>query len=1125
MGSLALVLRRARAGLGLLSTILLLAAATTAIIAGTLGYSAAAATVAARQALTDAVPTEAGIRVQTRVSDDPAAQDAAARRIIDEAFAGTDVRIQYTTVSEPRTVADHEGRVIALASSSLLADDPEFGERVTVVEGDWPEAATQDGPVPGALHAGAAERWGVSVGDTLTVGEAEVTVTALWRAVDPQAAFWFGDPLVATGGEDSTVGPLVVDPGAITALGGAPFARWTVQPDPDDIQPSDMPTLAAAASKLQDAMKTDEVDVRGVTVEGDLAPTTATAARNLATAQALNVVPVILLLLVSVIAIVQIARLQSQSRSGEIELLIARGASRRQVLGWTLVEALGTTVVATALGTAAALLVMRSVPAGDQQTDTVVRVGILTGISVLLALALVALLQVRTIAARTATDRSGRTRTVAALGTLLFTLGAAALSWWQLRRYGSPLVTADDGSLTTDLVAGAAPALLLAAVAVVAMALLGPIGRIAESLTRPARGLGAHLASAQVSRRLVVYAVPVVLTVLAVGTTTVSAMYAATTAHLRTQLTELAEGADVRASLASGPEDRGGAFRTPASALPSIQEAPGVTAALPVWQARTRLAVGTPESQVLAMPVDRMDGVAHDPEGIDTAALGAALEPADAFADWGALELPQGASEITLDVAVETSLEGDLEEEFEEALRLWREANEAPFASAPPEDVDEVLEEALASYAFWIDATPDAGLTAWIQDVDSGIVVPLTLDPVRYGFDIQRDGVEITSHPEETSGSTTLTLPGTGTQRLLGLTVETEEFGTTYLMDFRITGITSDLDPDTNLLAGAPELGWGDPQLSVEQDPDAGTLGFRGEVGQSFSFRGDVTRRPILMFPSEPTGGTAEDVDGGSGRTLVTPDPVPIAVTESLASASNLEVGSRLTLNAFGVPSDAEVALVVPAVPGTTAPDAVLVDSRTLAQSAMPAQQAMPLPDQVWIASDDPERTVEAVGADPSFASVTGPGTVSVTDAASAVRLVFWVASTGAVLLAFTGIAAVTAALLAARRAEVAVLRALGMTPGGQARSRGAELFGVVGVAGLLGLAAGWLVGAMVIPDLARSTTVAGQAVLPAALRLEAAPWATLLGLLLVAILGLVGALAWQVRRQALDNEYREEIR
>src|SRR5699024_11088324 len=136
----------------------------------------------------------------------------------------------------------------------------------------------------------------------------------------------------------------------------------------------------------------------------------------------------------------------------------------------------------------------------------------------------------------TGADLSGRARAATALATVVLVLGAAALSWWQLRRAGSPLVTRADGTLATDIVAGAAPALLLAAAAVVALALLGPLTRALELATRPSRAATGHLATAQVSRHLSVYAVPVVLTVLAVGATTLAALYAGTSAQLREDL-------------------------------------------------------------------------------------------------------------------------------------------------------------------------------------------------------------------------------------------------------------------------------------------------------------------------------------------------------------------------------------------------------------------------------------------------------------------------------------------------------------------------------------------------------------------------------------------------------------
>ncbi|MDQ3528307.1 MAG: hypothetical protein M3424_10630, partial [Actinomycetota bacterium] len=726
MGSLALIVKRARAGIGLLVTILALTAATTAIIAGTLGYSQAAATTAARQALTDAVPTEAGIRVQTRLAEDPDAQDTAARRIIDEAFAPAPIRVQRTLVSEPRSVQDQDDRLVAVASTALLSDDPDFAGRVDLVEGSWPSGPGEGGTVPGALHAAAAERLGVGVADTLSVGEVTVTVEALWRPVDPQAAFWFGDPLVAGGGSDGEAGPLVVHPDAIASLGGTPFARWTVQPDAESIEPDDLPLLASAASGLQDDMRTPEVEVRGVTVEGDLAPTTATAASNLATARALNVVPVAVLLLVSVIAIVQIARLLAQSRSGEVELLIARGADRGQVWRWNLVESVVLVALATTLGIAGGVGVVRLVPAGDQQGGEVTRAGLLTGLAVLVALAVIALLQVRALAARSATDRSGRTRQVAAIGTLVLTLGAAALAWWQLRRYGSPLVTDTDGSTDTDLLAGAAPALLLASVAVVAMALLGPLGRLMEALTRPTRRLAGHLASSQVSRRLVVYAVPVVLTVLAVGATTLSSLYAATSAGLRNDLSALGQGAEVSAQV----DQQVGS--TPPATLPVGVDTGGLAglrASAPVWRTDTR--IGSTDTQLTVIPADRMTEVMLVPDSLDLAGLAQTLRPSD-FAGWGAVEVPEGSTELTLDLSVQTSIPAETVESLEEALTF----TDADLERENPD----LSEDELARLSGRIQANLDEQLVAWgttwgmpavawVEDSLTGRIHRVALDP------------------------------------------------------------------------------------------------------------------------------------------------------------------------------------------------------------------------------------------------------------------------------------------------------------------------------------------------------------------------------------------------------------
>lgn len=1206
MGPAALVVKRARAGIGLLLTILVLAAGTTAIIAGTLGYSEASATTAARQALSGADPTEAGIRVQTRLAEDPAAQEDAAQGIIEDAFAPTNVLTQRTIVSEPRTVADQEGRLIVLAGAALTSEDTDFTDRIEVVEGTWPTAAedTGDGQetgdaqdtgatedtgdtVQGALHAGAAQSWEIAVGDQLDVSGTTVQVTALWRPVDPQAAFWFGNPMVESGTDGTEHGPLIVPAVSADSFGSTPFVQFTVQPDPEQVLPADMPRLAAVAGTLDRELRTPEVEVRGVTVEGDLAPTAEAASLNLATARALNLVPVTLLLLVSLIAILQIARLQSQARSGEVELLIARGASRIQLLTWAVLEAVVVAVVAGALGIAGALGVMQVVPAGDLQTGIVVRTGLLAGLAVLLALVVVAVLQVRTLAARTATDRSGRTRTAAALGTMVLTLGAAALTWWQLQRYGSPLVTEPDGTLRTDLVAGAAPALLLAAAALLTTVILGPVGRFVETLSRRSRGLLTHLTAAQVSRRIVVYAVPVVLTVLAVGATTVAGLYAGTSAHLRENIAALSRGADIRAVPATSP-----APATTLPAVPTLRGVDGVTESAPVWLADGRFGSSVVTATVL--PVDRLGEVAVIPEGVlDTATVADALrgpiQPA------AALPLPETATglDLTVDLTVTPPDMATLQEQADHTYSWSRDQYTEGIAEDDLDLVDDGFLDQFGREQVELELEgflSEAEVTSvlWFWDESSHTLLRVEAPPVPVAFDVSLSdppgSPTITAGPSDSSRTVEIPVePGPG-RSLVGVDLGLPQFSQLYDFEIGLSSLTTTGDDGTDLLANEAVADWETSAPAAlpedvaehENTPTVATLGdgpgleVSGTTGQVFA--GSLGRRAdsaVLELRAPAAGGTTatrpapEGPDAGADSTGdpgATTDPaagtdpgadpgdepgaepgdepgtstepgavagpaIPLAITGSLADTGNIELGARVTVQAFGQALPGEVAAIIDAVPGSTAPHTVLMDSAAFSSYLAASDSTLGSPHQLWAASADPEAALPAVQEAPGVASATGPGSVAVTDAASAVRLVFWVASAGAVLLAVTGIAAVAANLLGVRRPEVAVLRALGMTPGGQARARAAELLSVIAASLGLGLLAGWLVGWLVVPELARSTTLAGQVQLAAPLVLEVPLWAGMLVVLVGAVLALLAVQYLTVRNQALDTEYREEIR
>lgn len=63
------------------------------------------------------------------------------------------------------------------------------------------------------------------------------------------------------------------------------------------------------------------------------------------------------------------------------------------------------------------------------------------------------------------------------------------------------------------------------------------------------------------------------------------------------------------------------------------------------------------------------------------------------------------------------------------------------------------------------------------------------------------------------------------------------------------------------------------------------------------------------------------------------------------------------------------------------------------------------------------------------------------------------------------------------------------------------------------------------VPGLARATTQPGWVALPARLSLELPLWLALVGVLALALTAVVVTVAARVRRQALDAEYREEVR
>ncbi|WP_134772157.1 FtsX-like permease family protein [Ornithinimicrobium flavum] len=1186
-----IVAARARASQGLLLTLLCLVAVTTAIIAGTVGYSQAAATTAARGAQTQGEPTEAGVQVQTRLAvDDPTTQDRLARQAILDAFAPAPVTVGRLVLSEPRPVSSGgsplDGRVVLLGSPELEAGAEGLAGRVTVVEGAWPQGGQvpQDAAAPGALHVGAASAWGVGVGDVLTVDDRAVEVVATWSPVDPEAAFWFGDDLVRSGQQEADHGPLVVAEDLVRQVGD-PFVRWPVQPDPSSITPDDLAGLSSSAEELREDLRDVQgVSVRGITVDGDLAPTAATAATNLATARALGVIPLSVLVLVTGLAVVQLARLLTSTREPQVQLLVARGAGRGQVLATGLVESAAVAVVGATLGGLLARAGMQLVPGGELVGTSVLAVTGLVLLGILVVLAVVAVGQARRLAGgRSGADLSGRARAATALATVVLVLGAAALSWWQLRRAGSPLVARPDGALATDLVAGAAPALLLAASAVVALALLGPLTRALELATRPARTATGHLASAQVSRHLSVYAVPVVLTVLAVGATTLAALYAGTSAQLREDLGAVSRGAPVRADVVRPlVQDTPGVVPP---AAPDVTTDPSVTGAALVWlepnarvgDLQVPLVLGSSGALRAVTPAVADESLV--PDGLDQL-----LDPDGTPLPDGSVAVPPGTAELEVRIEAELDLDAwqlsrldSLAPSLLERRERLDELGIDLSGGLPPDSVPTPEEEARAALdqeVAALRAGREVTVSVLVRDTDSGLThllrtqpLPTTGPEVTYDEDTlsgaaatpgtTTGGLGIPLDPERSWAleSVVLDVSGAGPGVTLALDVAVRADGRDLLDGSDAWGSTDAATPEQAAPARAEAEAVADPYARIVWEV------FGDSTTWSMS-QGEESNRPFIPPVLDTSSSTwrlevvtrggplgAPDLQGQTGLQFVVapgltwvedrglaldaaptaPTPtarVPVALTAAAADAAALRPGDDFELAYAGGLVPARLTTLVPAVPGQTGELGALADSRVLARALVADQRTLPWPSQVWATpAGDPQAAVAALSTREDLRGATGPGAVAVTDATSAARLVFWVASAGAVLLALTGIAAVAATLLSARRPEVAVLRALGMPPAAQARSRALELAGVVLAAVAFGLLAGWLVGTAVVPELASTSIRPGGLSLPTRLRLEATPWLVLVGAGGVLVLALTLVLAARVRRQALDRSYREEIR
>jgi FtsX-like permease family len=338
--------------------VVLAAAALTTLVAAAVG---AALAVFAGQALPQAVRHDLSVAQGTSLSAQAPVTSsqivpvtAQIKRAIGTAIHGVPFGFWQASWSDPLGLVP--GALPAHPASTGHGNTPllqaaamqSVTDHAVLVSGHWPAGRTQ--PIEAALPASAATLLHVSVGDVLKlrdrVSNALVTfkITGLFaqrQETGPAAAYWDLNSLPVAGlstlGGFTTYGPLLVNPAAFPAPLAVWNATWVAQPDMAAFAGTDLSAASGDVSALRNYVA-NAPDLDGAQLNTSLPGVLAGTASDLAVARSLLVISALQLLVLAAAALFAVARLLVTQREGETALLSARGATRWQLTRLTAAE-------------------------------------------------------------------------------------------------------------------------------------------------------------------------------------------------------------------------------------------------------------------------------------------------------------------------------------------------------------------------------------------------------------------------------------------------------------------------------------------------------------------------------------------------------------------------------------------------------------------------------------------------------------------------------------------------------------------------------------------------------------------------------------------------------------------
>ncbi|HEY2549518.1 MAG TPA: FtsX-like permease family protein [Streptosporangiaceae bacterium] len=942
---------------------------------------------------------------------------------------------RYAAASVPLTQAASWGGISAHA---------------VLVSGSWPAPPQPGQPVAAALPASAAALLHLAVGDVLVLHDqasghpVRVKLAGLFRPralTGPAAAYWGLDIIGANGaggssgssGGFTTYGPLIVNPAAFGSAVAVSQASWVAEPDTADIADSQLARTAAKVSTELQFLGSNG-SLNGMQVTSGLPALLSGVGSNLLVARSLLTIGAVLLVLLAAVALAGAARLLTTDREGESALLTARGSSRWQLAGFGVAEAALLAAVAAAAGGLAggrlAGVLARTGPlraAGLRLPSVTPAVG---GAIALTAVFAVIITLGPTLAAPGAVRmRRGRPAAIAGFvrsGADLALVVLAVLAVWQLRRY---LIVAPsaNGTAGIDPVLVLAPALAIVGGTVILLRLLPALTRAGDRLAARGSRLILSLASWEVSRHPIRQASVALLVVMAVATGALTLSAHQSWVRSAQDQAAFAAGADVRvdtpAAVTLGQAGR-------IAGTPAVRDAVPAAPLTPVGA-----------SEVLAIDAPQAAGAVLLRPGQSTLAAPALFGAISPAGPAPGIALPGHPAGVSLTASLGPA-----------ALRL-----------APAVVTVTVQDSRGDAYQLAAGTLPADGrahvLTAGFGPGGrpSGAAYPIRLTGV---------SVSYTMLPAPALRQAVLTVRGIAAP---GAATPSSPAGHALLA--ALGGWTP--AASSGELASLRSVGDGLAAPSSAPGVTSWQAVAGGARALSFSPGYGLATPPPHLFgppgPPLPIFGQLTLVPGQAGR------PVPAIATSAFLTAKSADVGSVVQVPVGGVTLPVKIVAAVTHFPTVNGSDGgVIVDLATV-QAALAGDSAAPLPvTEWWLATAGSGDPPGLAGRLPAGSAVTSSGRLAaglLGDPLSAVPQQGLLAIAAATaLLAMAGFCVSIAANISRRRQQNALLSALGVTRGSQARQLCLEELMLSLPSALVGLALGAAISGLLVPAITLTT-------------------------------------------------------